>query len=126
VDILATLSPISKRLSTKVDGTALRPKIQVVIKLVMAVIPFAVKEGTVSPIKDVVFENETGVIFVVGPSELGILAQREDIVANDVVATIILMKASVLSAVNNVVFDKNIAAALVSVDALTAVSMLIA
>ena len=83
--------------------------------------PRTVKEFAFFPIHDVAFEGETAVSFFPRAPELRLFAKSEDVIADDILAPVVLMKAAVLGAVNNVVLKQDLAAAFVGIESPTAV-----
>lgn len=124
--ILPALLPLFERPVPALNGPLIKTEIDVAFKLVLIVIPFAFQQRPGIPINDVVFEGETAVRFLARATDLGGLAESEDVISNHVFAAIMLVEAAVLGAVDEVVFDQDVAAAFVRIDAPAAVTVLVA
>src|SRR5205085_2595783 len=83
--------------------------------------PVASEESPPIEIDDVVLECERDVVFFTRPNDLALSGKREDVVANDVLTTIVLVESTTLGSVNDVVFQKDSAASLVRVQTPSAV-----
>ena len=71
--------------------------------------PIGAEEIALVEVDDIVFEREGEVLFRPCARQLVFAVKREEIVAQDVLAAIVLMKSRALAVVNDVIFSQNIA-----------------
>ena len=109
--ILRALLPLLKRPVSELERFPIETEIEVAIKLVMTVVPFAIQQWPRFPTNDVVFEGKATVRFLARATDLGGLAEAEDVISNNIFAAIMLVEAAVLGSVDEVVFDQDVAAA---------------
>ena len=90
--------------------------IKIVIESELAVAPGTIQKLALFPIHDVALEGEAPVRFFASAPELRLLSKGENVVADNVLAPIMLMETAILGAINDVVFDQDLTAAFVGVD----------
>ena len=86
-------------------------------------VPVAGKERAGVPVDDVVLEGEGEVFFHPRGLELLLLAEGEDVVADDVLPAVVLVEAAGLDAVDEVVLEEDVGAAFVGIEAPAAVAV---
>ncbi len=111
--VLPALLPFHQGVSSKLNRLPAGLPVKVVVEQELAVAPRTVKEFAFFLIHDVAFEGEAAVSFFPRAPELRLFAKSENVIADNILAPIVLMEAAVLSAVNNVVLKQDLTAAFV-------------
>src|SRR5205085_1448213 len=96
--------------------------VEVLVEGEMEVAQVASEQRPFSPVDDVALEGEARVRLGARALDLGISPEGTDAVAHDILSPIVLVEPAVSGAVDEVVLDQDIAAALVEVDAPAAVA----
>ena len=101
---MASFLPIFERQA--IEGYFVRRvPIHIMMDFHMLIRRLATEQRTlVVPIDDVVREGETAVVFDARPLDLSVHAERQDVVADDVVATVMLMETAAAYMVDEIVF----------------------
>src|ERR1017187_303764 len=121
--VLSALLPLLKRFIPELNRLAAGRPIKVVIKLELIVLPVTLKKLALFPIHDVVLKGEAPVGFLAGAPDLRLLSESKNVVLNHVFAPIVLVKAAILSVVDDIVLNTDLAAAFVRVDAPAAIGV---
>src|SRR5438309_6692441 len=103
-------------------GSAACAPVKIPVDDVVLIRPIAAQQIAGIEVDDVVRENEGDVRLGPGAHQLVPFAEREDVVAQNIFATVMLMKARALAAINDVALQDNSAAAFVGVEAPAAIS----
>ena len=90
--------------------------VQVSVHDELVVRPAAFEQLAVVEVDDVPLEGERDVLFLARAAELVVLAERPDVVADDVLLAVMLVEVGVGRAVADVVLDQDAGAALVGID----------
>src|ERR1035441_1852605 len=121
--VLSALLPLLKRFIPELNRLATGQPIKVVIKLELAVLPITLKKIALFPIHDVVLKGEAPVRFLAGAPDLRLLSKSKNVVPNHVFASIVLVKATILSVVDDIVLNPDLAAPFVRVDTPAAIGV---
>src|SRR6266496_4272604 len=97
--------------------------IDIVVHDKTVVLPSAAQQRPGSEIDDVVRKEKGEVLFLARAHELVFRAERENVVANDVLAAVMLVKAGAPAPVNHVVFEHDVRASFVGVKSPAAVGV---
>ena len=117
---MASLFPVFERQSIERHGIR-RVPVHIMMDFHMLVRRFAAEQRTlVVPIDDVVRERETAVVFDARPLYLPVHAERQDVVADDVVASVMLMETTAAHMVDKIVLHDDFRRAFIRVEALPA------
>jgi len=77
--------------------------------------PGAGQQIAVIPIHDVALESEAQMVFDARPLDLRIPAEGKDIISDDIITAVMLMKSAVRGAVDQVVLGQNVGCAFVEI-----------
>src|SRR2546421_8426967 len=123
---MAPLLPLLERDAGKLyrfrPGPDQAIEIDVPINGIPVIRPIASQQITRVVINDVVRENKRDVRLRPRPHQLVLFAKSKDVVADDVFASVMLVKAGALGAIDHVVLPDDIRAPLIRVKAPTAIS----
>src|SRR5690242_19704749 len=116
MNVLPALLPFRKGFFAELNHLPVGLIIEIEIEVILVVVPFTVEQFTFVPIHDVALEGEAQVGLLACAPKLPLLAESEDVVPNDVLSTIVLMKPAILGAIDQVILDHNLATAFVGVN----------
>src|SRR5438477_7719128 len=122
--VVAAGTPFVKRGAGEFHGvgSAACAPVKITVNDIVLVGPIAAQQIAGIEVDDVVRENEGDVRLGPGAHQLVLFAEREDVVAQNIFATVMLMKPGALAAINDVALQDNSAAAFVGVETPTAIS----
>src|SRR3954469_14623494 len=104
MEVVAALPPCFQSRARKLDAVWSRAgtsvEIDVVVGHEVIVLPVAAQQGARVEVNDVVGQDEGGVVFFARAHELMLRAEGKDVVPDDVVAAVVLMKAGALGPIN--------------------------
>ena len=122
---MARLLPVFERQSIERHGIR-RVPVHVVMDFHMFVCRLAAEQrALVVPIDNVVRERETAVVFDARPLDLAIQTERQDVVADDVVASVMLMETTAAHMVDKIVLHDDFRRAFIRVEALPACAVVV-
>src|SRR5665213_3631187 len=110
-------APLRPGVFGEADFSAAGFPIGVVIEGDVEFVPVAGEQYAGAVVDDVVLEGKAAVVFETGTLDLGIAAQGEDVIADDVVLAVVLVEAAVGGATDEIILGENIGGSLVEVDA---------
>src|SRR2546425_2685376 len=117
--VMPTLTPFLKRCSGQSQFRRGSARASVPIDIVVhdktVVLPSAAQKRPGIEIDNIVRKDKGEVLLVARAHELVFRAEGENVVANDIFATVMLVKAGALAPVNHVVFEQDVGASFVGV-----------
>src|SRR5205085_6140140 len=122
--VVAASTPLVQRDAREFHGVgrAACAPVKIAVNDIVLIGPIAAEQIAGIEVDDVVRENEGDVRLGPGAHQLVPFAEREDVVAQNIFATVMLMKARALAAINDVALQNNSAAAFVGVETPAAIS----
>src|SRR5213076_2669284 len=107
--IMAMLAPFSETLAGKLNFLRRLPmahiEVQIVIHHELVILPSAPEQITGIEIHNVIGEEERDMLFLPRTHQLVLFAKSEDVVPNNVLASVVLMKTSMLATIHNIVLQ---------------------
>src|SRR6266478_7320228 len=98
IPIHPRLAPLIPGLAGKANLAGAGVPVNIVIKRDILLLPIAGKEIATIPVNDVPLESEAQMILDARPLDLRIAAEREDVVTDDVLLAVVLVKPAVRGA----------------------------
>src|SRR5437773_11317239 len=110
--VMPALAPFLKRCSGEADfrSRSVRASvpIDIIVDHITVVLPTAAQQRSGIEIDDIVCKDKGEVLLLARAHELVFGAEGENVVANDIFPTVVLVKAGAITPVNHVVFEHDV------------------